>query len=449
MFESLAERLQQTFRRLRNRGRLSEADVAEAVREVRMALLEADVHFRVVKDFVDRVRERAVGEELSNVLTPGQQVVKIVHEELLRLLGSDESDVRWAPAPPTVVMLCGLQGGGKTTTAGKLADFWKKQGHNPLLVATDIHRPAAIRQLEVVAESVGVPVFQLGGADAASIAKAALAHARSRQFDALIIDTAGRLHTDEEMMEEIRQVASAVHPHETLLVLDALTGQDAVNAATEFARAVPLDGIVLTKLDGDARGGAALSLRAVTQVPVKFAGVGERLDALEPFHPDRMANRILGMGDVLTLIERAQDAVDRERAIELQEKLLRQEFTLEDFLEQIDQMQRIGPLDQILSMLPKQMLGPLGKLTEEDLDPREFAYMRAIISSMTFEERRNPRVLNSSRKKRIARGSGTHVADINALLKQFDEAQRTMRQMMGAHPTKKKKVKPFQALRYR
>lgn len=446
MFESLSGRLQETFRRLRNRGRLSDADVSEALREVRIALLEADVHFKVVKEFIDRIRERAVGEELSKALTPGQQVVKIVHEELLRLLGSDESEVRWAPAPPTVVMLCGLQGGGKTTTAGKLAGLWKKQGRNPLLAATDIHRPAAIRQLEVVGESVGVPVFQLGATDAPSIARGALAQARSRGFDPLIIDTAGRLHTDEEMMEEIRQVAQAVHPHETLLVLDALTGQDAVNVATEFTKSVPLDGIVLTKLDGDARGGAALSLRAVTEVPVKFAGVGERLDAIEPFHPDRMASRILGMGDVLTLIERAQEVVDRERALELQEKLLRQEFTLEDFLEQIDQVQKIGPLDQILSMVPKQLLGALGPVTEEDIDPREFARLRAIILSMTPQERQSPRILNSSRKKRIARGSGTHVADVNALLKQFDEAQHAMRQMMGAQP-RKKRSKAHQLMR--
>jgi len=433
MFEGLSEKLSATFRKLRSRGRLTEADISAALREVRMALLEADVSFQVVKDFTNAIKEQALGEEVAKALSPGQQVVKIVHTELVRLLGSDAAGLAMADTPPTIILLAGLQGSGKTTMAGKLARMISKRGGTPLLVATDTHRPAAIRQLEVVAEQVEVPFFQMGDQmEPARIAKAAVSHARSRNLDTVIIDTAGRLHTDAEMMDEIRAVHQAISPHETLLVLDSLTGQDAVNVATEFCGTVDIDGVVLTKLDGDARGGAALSLRAVTGKPIKFAGVGEKFDALETFHPERIASRILGMGDVLTLIEKAQETVDQDKAAELQKKVLQDRFDLEDFLEQLQQMKRVGPLNQILEMLPKSWLGWAGALEDEEVDPKELDRIEAIIRSMTPDERHNPGRLNGSRKKRIARGSGTTVADINSLLKQFDETQVMMKQMMGA-----------------
>jgi len=443
MFESLTERLSATFDRLRGRGRLTEGDIGDALKEVRMALLEADVSFQVVKDFTGKVKERALSEEVVKALSPGQQVIKIVHDELVALLGAEKTDLAHAEVPPTIIVLAGLQGSGKTTMAGKLAYRYKRQGRQPLLVATDVYRPAAIKQLEVVAEQVGVPCFQMGERSTPpNIAKAALRQASTHGHDVVIIDTAGRLHTDTEMMDEIREVHKAVAPHETILVLDSLTGQDAVNVAREFCDAIPIDGVALTKLDGDSRGGAALSLRAVTNKPIKLAGVGEKLDALETFHPERIASRILGMGDMLTLIEKAQQSVDQDKAAELQKKVLQERFDLDDFLEQLQQMKKVGPLQQIMEMLPKSWLGMVGDVGPEEIDPRELDRIEAVIRSMTPVERHSPKILEGSRKKRIARGSGTTVADVNGLLKQFYETQTMMRQMMGASGRGAKGVPP-------
>lgn len=446
MFQGLAEKLQETFRKLRGKGKLSEADVNEAMREVRLALLEADVNFKVVKDFVNRIRERAVGEEVMQSLTPGQQVIKIVYEELTGLMGSTSSRLQFSPRPPTVVMLVGLQGSGKTTTCGKLAHLLSKQGKKPLLVAADIYRPAAIKQLQVLGSQVGVPVFSMGQLPPVDICKGALEYASSHGRDTIIIDTAGRLHINEELMQELRSLQQAIKPHEVLLVVDAMTGQDAVSVAQAFHQQLGLDGVILTKLDGDTRGGAALSIRAVTGCPIKFAGVGEKLDALEPFHPDRMASRILGMGDILTLIEKAQAQTDAARALELEKKLRRQEFTLEDFLAQLQQMKSMGPLDQLLGMIPG--LGGARQLKElqKEFDSRELVRVEAIINSMTPEERRNPVIINGSRRKRIARGSGTRVQDVNRVLKQFEEIRRMMKQFadLGSPKGKKKLLKfPF------
>lgn len=434
MFETLSDKLQGVFRRFRGRARLTERDLEEGLREVRLALLDADVHFKVVREFSNKVKERALGTEVSEALDPAQQVIKIVFEELVSLLGSDESQIAYAESPPTVIVLCGLQGGGKTTTAAKLAVLTKKQTHRPLLVATDIHRPAAIRQLEVVGEQVGVPVFKLGEqTHPADIARAAVTYAEQNGFDVVIIDTAGRTHTDAAMMEEIRAVVEAASPDQVLLVLDALTGQDAVNVAEAFAAEVAFDGVILTKMDGDARGGAALSVRAVSGVPIKFIGVGEKLDALDPFHPDRIARRILGMGDVLSLIEKSQQAFDQEQAARMQQKLMNEGLDLEDFLQQIQQMRRVGPLGQILEMLPKGLLDAVGGggLPADAMDPREIDRVEAIVYSMTPDERRDPDKLNTSRKRRIARGSGTTLADVNSLLKQFHQTQVMMKQMVG------------------
>jgi len=432
VFESLTDKLQGVFRRFRGRARLTEKDLDEGLREVRLALLDADVHFRVARNFNDRVRERALGAEVSAALHPDQQVIQIVFEELIAVLGSDESQLRFSEVPPTVIVLCGLQGGGKTTTAAKLAGLVHKEQRKPLLVATDIHRPAAIRQLEVVGEQVGVPVFRLGDqTHPVDIAKAAVRYAGQNELDTLIIDTAGRVHTDEEMMTEIRDIVGAVNPDEVLLVLDALTGQDAVNVAEAFHREVEFTGVILTKMDGDARGGAALSVRAIAGVPIKFVGVGEKLDALEPFHPDRIARRILGMGDVLTLIERSQEAFDRDQAIAMQQKLLKEGLNLEDFLGQIQQMRKVGPLTQIIDMLPRGFLEAFGGGPgQQEMDPKEIDRVEAIVFSMTPDERRSPGILNTSRKRRIARGSGTTVADVNALLKQFSQTQSMVRNMV-------------------
>ncbi|UCH36588.1 MAG: signal recognition particle protein [Armatimonadota bacterium] len=425
MFDNLTDKLQAVFDRLARKGRLSEQDVTEACREIRLALLEADVNFKVVKDFVGRVRERAVGHEVLQSLTPGQQVVKVVKEELTELLGGEgELSLQRSPQPPTILMLVGLQGGGKTTTSAKLARLEKKNGRKPLLVATDVRRPAAIEQLRIVGEQVGVPVFDLGAReDPVNIARAALAQAQREGLDPVILDTQGRLHVDEELMGELCRMQQEVSPAETLLVLDAMTGQDAVRVAQEFDAALNVTGFILTKLDGDARGGAAVSIRAVTGTPIKLVGVGEKLDALEAFHPDRMVSRILGMGDVLTLIERAESAVDERQAAELERKLRTRTFDLNDFMEQLGQISKMGPLDQLLDMIPgfRQMRLP-GNL---EIDPARMKQLRAIMQSMTSQERAQPEIIKGSRRRRIAQGSGTSPQAVNQLLGQFKQFKET------------------------
>jgi len=427
MFESLSEKLQSVFKRLRGKGTLSEQDVSDALREVRLVLLEADVNFRVVKDFIARVRERAVGREVLQSLTPAQQVVKIVREELTDLLGEDEPELKLASKPPTVIMLAGLHGSGKTTTAAKLANVMRKQGRRPLLVAADVYRPAAIKQLQVLGEQLGIPVFTLGDRqDPVSIGKAAVSSAASNGQDVVILDTAGRLHIDEEMMDELVRVKAALSPQEVLLVVDAMTGQDAVNVAEQFNAALEVDGFVVTKLDSDARGGAALSMKAVTGKPIKLAGVGEKLDALEPFHPERMASRILGMGDVLSLIEKAEEALDEQKAQELERKLRENKFDLEDYLDQLQEMRKMGPLDQLLGMIP----GFNGKKMQGiEIDESQIARVEAIIRSMTREERHHPEILSGSRRRRIAQGSGTSVQEVNRLVKQFDQMRKMIREL--------------------
>ncbi|HHX49945.1 MAG TPA: signal recognition particle protein, partial [Clostridia bacterium] len=413
-FSSLTAKLQETFKKLRNKGKLSEKDVGEAMREVRLALLEADVNYRVVKDFVGKVKERATGQEVMESLTPAQQVIKIVNEEMTLLMGGNQSQIHFASKPPTVIMLAGLQGSGKTTTAGKLANYFKKQGRRPLLVAGDVYRPAAIKQLQVLGEKLEIGVFSMGdGISPVQIASSAVDYAREHSHDLIIIDTAGRLHIDEELMSELKDIKREIEPHEILLVVDAMTGQDAVNVAEAFHQEIHIDGVIITKLDGDTRGGAALSVKAVTGQPIKFVGMGEKLDALEPFYPDRMASRILGMGDVLTLIERAQANLDLEKAREMERKLRQQEFTLEDFLDQLAQVKSMGPLEEILGMMPG--LGGARQLKNLQVDEQELKRIEAIIYSMTPEERRNPVIINGSRKKRIAKGSGTRVQDVNRL----------------------------------
>jgi len=429
MFDALSERLRSTLANLTGRGRVSEADVDAAMREIRLALLEADVNFKVVKDFVARVRERAVGAEILESLTAGQQVVKIVHEELTALLSAGDRTFHLAGSP-AVVSLVGLQGSGKTTTAGKLARHAIRLGRRPMLVAADPYRPAAADQLETLGRAIGVPVHRAAaGTSVVNIAREGIEAARRQSRDTVILDTAGRLTIDEALMAEIADVAAAVRPIETLLVIDAMTGQEAVHVAEAFAAAVPLTGLVLTKIDGDARGGAALSISAVTGLPVKFVGTGEKSDALEVFHPDRLAGRILGMGDVLTLIERAQDVVDASQAAKLEEKLRKASFTLEDFLEQLQQVQKMGPLGQIVSMIPG--LGGMAKDAQEAVDRGDLRRVEAIIRSMTPGERRDPAILNASRRRRIAAGSGTSLTEVNRLVKQFGEMQKLMRQLSG------------------
>ncbi len=441
VFENLSNKLQETMRRLRGKGKLTEKDVDTALREVRLALLEADVNFKVVKDFVAQVRERCLGGEVLESLTPGQQVIKIVNEELTKLMGETAAKLNQAQNPPTVVMMVGLQGSGKTTSAAKLASLLKKKQHTPLLVAADIYRPAAIKQLQVLGEQLSVPVFQLGQQDPVSITRAALELAKKNRHDYVIIDTAGRLHIDEELMGELKRMEKAASPHETLLVVDAMTGQDAVNVARSFHDSLGLTGVVLTKLDGDTRGGAALSVRAVTGCPVKFVGLGEKTDAFEPFYPDRMASRILGMGDVLSLIEKAQTSIDADKAREMEKKLRSQQFTLEDFLDQLQQIKKMGPLNQLMEMMPG--MGALGKkMKGMSVDDRELVKVEAIIKSMTKKERLNPGILNSSRRKRIAVGSGTRPQDVNNLLKQFEMMQKMMKQL-GKGKMKGKKDFPF------
>ena len=431
-FESLTEKLSATFKRLRGKGRLSEADVKEAMKEIKMALLEADVNFKVVKGFVASVTERAVGADVMESLTPAQMIVKIVNEELTSLMGGGDSKLAISSAPPTVVMLVGLQGAGKTTNGAKLAGLMKKQGKRPLLAACDVYRPAAIKQLEVVGAQLDLPVFQMGQTDPVDIAKAAVEHARRHGNDMVFLDTAGRLHVDETLMDELRHIKEAVNPTEILLVVDAMIGQDAVTAAKAFDDALDIDGVMLTKLDGDARGGAALSIRAVTGKPIKFAGTGEKLDAVEVFHPDRMASRILGMGDVLSLIEKAEQNLDAKKAAEQMERLRKNKFTLSDFYDQLIQLKSMGSMEDIMGMIP----GMGGKKLDLSADEGNLKRIEAIIQSMTPYERENPSTLNSSRKKRIAAGSGTQVVDVNRLLKQFDMVQQLTRQF--SNPKKSK-----------
>ncbi|MBU5426508.1 signal recognition particle protein [Tissierella pigra] len=439
VFESLSEKLQNALGKLKGKGKLSEKDVDVAMREVRLALLEADVNFKVVKDFIKKVKERAIGYEVMESLTPGQQVIKIVNEELTNLMGEKEAKLNFASTPPTVILMCGLQGAGKTTTTGKLAFNLKKQNKRPLLVACDVYRPAAIKQLEVVGEKVNVPVFSMGDKiNPVDIAKAALEHGKRNGNDVIIVDTAGRLHIDEELMDEIRNIHDAVNPNEVLLVLDAMTGQDAVNVAETFNEKLGITGVILTKLDGDARGGAALSIRAVTEKPIKFAGMGEKFDQLEPFHPDRMASRILGMGDVLSLIEKAQASIDAKKAMELEQKIRNQEFSFDDFLDQLEQMKSLGPIDQLIGMIPGMNSKALKGL---DVNEKDINRIKAIIQSMTKKERDNPDIIDSSRRKRIAQGSGTSVQEVNKILKQFKETKKMMKRFTDMEKTMKKKGK--------
>src|ERR687887_860153 len=440
MFDALADRLQEVFTRLRGHGRLSEAQVDAALREVRLALLEADVNFKVVKDFVGRVRERAVGEEVTRSLTPAQQVVKIVHEELIVTLGERAVPLQWSPRPPTVLLMAGLQGSGKTTTAAKLGRWLAAKGRKPMLVACDLQRPAAVDQLEVLGRQAGLPVFapERGGdgADPVAVAVRSREEAERTARDVVVVDTAGRLAIDAEMMAQAAAIREALRPTEVLLVVDAMTGQDAVATAEAFQEGVDVTGFVLTKLDGDARGGAALSIRQVTGRPIKFASTGEKLADFDAFHPDRLAGRILGMGDMLTLIERAEETVDRERAEEMERKLREASFTLEDFLDQLQQVKKMGPLSQVLGMLP----GMSQQLRGVDVDDRNLARVEAIIQSMTPQERTNPKILNGSRRARIARGSGTTTQQVNALIRQFDEARKMMKQLAGMSPKKLRRM---------
>ena len=431
IFESLSDRLQETFKKLRGHGKLTEDDVNEAMREVRMALLEADVNFKVVKNFIKTVKERAIGQDILETLTPAQEVVKIVDEELTNLMGGTQSRINISPNPPTIIMMAGLQGAGKTTSAGKLGLSLKKQGKRPLLVACDIYRPAAIKQLQVVGKQLDIPVFSMEqGTDAVTIAKSSIAYSQSHANDVIIIDTAGRLQIDEALMQELRDIKAEVKPHEILLVVDAMTGQESVNVAQTFNDSLGLDGVIMTKLDGDARGGAALSVKAVTNVPIKFIGMGEKLEPLQPFHPDRMASRILGMGDVLSLVEKAQQTFDMEEAKKMEKKLRKDEFTLDDFLSQMQQVKKLGSLENILGMIPG--MGGLKKQLEGqdiDLDGKEMRQIEAIIRSMTPQERADITIINGSRRKRIAMGSGTRVQDVNKLLKQFGEMRKMMKKM--------------------
>ncbi len=430
MFGNLTEKLSNAFKRFRNKGKLTEADVKEGMREIKLALLEADVNFKVTKDFVKAVTERAVGAQVMESLVPAQQIVKIVNEELIKLMGTEASKLEISPKPPTVIMMVGLQGAGKTTHAGKLAAMYKQKGKNPLLVACDIYRPAAIDQLEVVGKNAGIPVFTLGNKkNPVDIAKAGVEYARKNGNDMVFIDTAGRLHIDEELMEELRKIKATTSPTEILLTVDAMLGQDAVNVAESFNNLLDITGVVLTKMDGDTRGGAALSVRYVTGKPIKFVGTGEKLDAIEPFHPDRIASRILGMGDVLSLIEKAEAAIDEKKAAEMERKMREATFTLDDFLEQLRQLRKMGNLDQLISMLPG---ANTGALKDINIDEKQMAHTEAIVLSMTPTERLKPEIINGSRRRRIAAGCGVTVEDVNKLLRQFDQMKKMMKQFAGA-----------------
>ena len=429
MFQNLTEKLANAFKKFRNKGKLTEADVKEGMREVKLALLEADVNFKVVKEFVKSVTERAVGSDVLESLLPAQPIVKIVNEELIKLMGSETPKINISPKPPTVIMMVGLQGAGKTTHTGKIANLYKQKSKSPLLVACDVYRPAAVDQLKIVGESVNVPVFSLGTKiSPVEIAKAGIEHAKKHGNDMVLIDTAGRLHIDEQLMKELVNIKNAVNPTEILLVVDAMTGQDAVNVAKSFNDLLDITGVVMTKMDGDTRGGAALSVKYITGKPIKFIGTGEKLDAIEIFHPDRMASRILGMGDILSLIEKAEAAYDAKNALEMERKIREQTFTLDDFLDQMKQLKKMGSLDQIAGMLPGVKAG---SLKDAQIDEKQMARTEAIILSMTKAERTKPDIINGSRRKRIAKGSGTSVEEVNKLLKQFDQMKKLMKQFTG------------------
>lgn len=444
-FENLSNKLQEVFKQLRGKGKLTEADVKAAMREVKIALLEADVNFKIVKQFINKVTERAVGSEVLESLTPGQQVIKIVNEELIELMGSTQSKLTFANHAPTIYMMVGLQGAGKTTTSGKLAGLLRKQGKKPLLVACDVYRPAAIKQLQVVGKTYDIPVFEMGDkVSPVEISQKAIEYAKQNKNDVILIDTAGRLHINEELMDELKDIKDTVKPQEILLVVDAMTGQDAVTVAEGFDGQLGVDGIILTKLDGDARGGAALSVRSVTNKPIKYIGMGEKLEDLEPFYPDRMASRILGMGDVLSLIEKAQQNIDAKEAADMERKLRENDFTLEDFLSQMQNIKKMGPIKDLIGMIP----GMGGQLNLDALDKvdaeKEMSHVEAIIQSMTKEERNNPSILNGPRKKRIANGSGRSIAEVNRLLKQFEEMKKMVKQMSSLTKGKKGRFKfPF------
>ncbi|MFB5281416.1 signal recognition particle protein [Peribacillus sp. Hz7] len=443
-FEGLADRLQSTMQKIRGKGKVNEADVKEMMREVRLALLEADVNFKVVKDFIKRVSERAVGQEVLKSLTPGQQVIKVVKEELTELMGGEQSKIAVATKPPTVIMMVGLQGAGKTTTTGKLANLLrKKYNRQPLLVAADIYRPAAIKQLQTLGKQLDMPVFSLGDqVSPVEIAKQAIAKAKEEHHDYVLLDTAGRLHVDEKLMDELKDIKELTKPDEIFLVVDAMTGQDAVNVAQSFNEQLGLTGVVLTKLDGDTRGGAALSIRSVTNTPIKFVGMGEKMDAIETFHPERMASRILGMGDVLTLIEKAQANVDEEKAKELEKKMRTATFTFDDFLDQLGQVRNMGPLDDLLKMIPG--ANKIKGLDNVQVDDKQIGHVEAIIRSMTKQEKEQPEIINASRRKRIAKGSGRSIQEVNRLLKQFEDMKKMMKQMTNMQKGKKKGFKfPF------
>ncbi|SFG02120.1 signal recognition particle protein [Sporolactobacillus nakayamae] len=440
-FESLSDRLQATMKKIRGRGKVSENDVKQMTREIRLALLEADVNFKVVKSFVKSVQERAIGQDVMKSLTPGQQIIKVVQEELTELMGGEQTKLNLALKPPTVLLFVGLQGAGKTTSAAKLANYIRKT-HNkkPLMIAADIYRPAAIKQLQTLGGQLNIPVFSLGDqVSPVEIVRQGMEQARADHHDLILIDTAGRLHIDEGLMEELDQIKAVSHPDEIFLVVDAMTGQDAVNVATSFNERLDLTGVIMTKLDGDTRGGAALSIRSVTGTPIKFVGMGEKMDALEPFHPDRMASRILGMGDVLSLIEKAQATIDEEKAQDMQQKLLSASFTLDDFLDQIGQIRNMGPLEDLLAMMPG--ANKFKGMKNMQVDEKKIGQIEAIIRSMTSQEKNDPDIINAGRKKRIALGSGTSVADVNRLLKQFKDMKKMMKQFMGK--TKGKKRNPF------
>lgn len=429
MFQNLTEKLANAFKKFRNKGKLTEADVKEGMREVKLALLEADVNFKVVKEFIKSVTDRAVGSNVLESLLPAQQIVKIVNEELIKLMGSDTSKINISPKPPTIIMMVGLQGAGKTTHTGKIANLYKQKSKNPLLVACDVYRPAAVDQLKIVGESVNVPVFSLGTKiSPVEIAKAGIEHAKKHGHDMVLIDTAGRLHIDEQLMEELANIKKATNPTEILLVVDAMTGQDAVNVAKSFNDLLDITGVVMTKMDGDTRGGAALSVKYITGKPIKFIGTGEKLDAIEVFHPDRMASRILGMGDILSLIEKAEAAYDAKNALEMEKKIREQTFTLDDFLDQMKQLKKMGSLEQIAGMIPGMKTGAL---KDAQIDEKQMARTEAIILSMTKAERTKPEIINGSRRKRIANGSGTTVEEVNKLLRQFDQMKKMMKQFTG------------------